>query len=108
VQAKLVSDPQLWINWLNASAYQKHQLISPSMLSAVGVAMQERIVGSANLPHYIFTTNSILNASEIQVFRLTFQVGNPWGFADVLVAAEGEGGVLGYVEVVDVRILELG
>lgn len=65
--------------------------MSDTILNKHANILQNRIIGSSgNQPHYIYTTNYLLNSSELIIFRLTYRVIAPYGFADVFIAIESE------------------
>mgnify|MGYP000920956474 FL=1 len=65
--------------------------MSGTILNKHSNSLQNRIVGSSgNQPHYIYTTNYMFNSKDLTIFRLTYRVIAPYGFADVYIAIESE------------------
>jgi len=83
------TDLQLWVSWYNHSSIQNRTFLSSSTLLKKASQLKRRVMDSTL--HYICTSTHSLNGSLLHLYRLTYQVSNPYGFADLLLAIEPEG-----------------
>jgi hypothetical protein len=92
------SEQQLWLSWYNHSALQNRTILSAKALKQRAEVVRARMVENPEtILHYICYTTYMYQGTNLSIYRLTYQVAHPYGYADVVLAVEPDGQEVGYL-----------
>ena len=94
----------VWCDWVEER--QRGNLITSAKRKVKASILQNRILVNTSLL-YIYTANDNFNNQNLVIFRLTYELANPYGFADILVAVDTKDSQVNFLQIVEVRVAEL-